>query len=51
MTSSLWTDYFHRDKERCVTKQVQHDAIVETLLSCGIPVGNVKVVCDEDEMI
>ena len=25
--------------------------LVETLLSCGIPVGNVKVVCDEDEII
>lgn len=48
---SLWVDYFHRDKEKFATKQAQHDAIVETLLSCGIPVGNVKVVCDEDETI
>lgn len=29
---------------------MQHDAIVETLLSCGIPVGNVKVVCDEGQV-
>ena len=50
-TPSLWTDYFHRDKEMYATKQMQHDAIVETLLSCDIPVGNIKVVCDEDEMI
>ena len=50
-TPSLWTDYFHRDKEKYATKQAQHEAIVKTLLSCGIPVGNVKVVCDEDEMI
>lgn len=50
-TPSLWTDYFHRDKEKYATKQAQHDAIVETLLSCGIPVGNVKIVCDEDETI
>ena len=48
---SLWTDYFHRDTERYATKQDQHDALVETLLSCGIPADNIKVVCDEDENI
>ena len=48
---SLWTDYFHRDTERYATKQEQHDALVKTLLSCGIPADNIKVVCDEDENI
>ena len=51
MTSSLWTDYFHRDKERFATKQAQHDALVKILRGCSIPAGNIRVVCDEDEMI
>ena len=47
----LWTDYFHRDIERYATKLDQHDALVKTLLSCGISADNIKVVCDEDENI
>lgn len=47
-TPSLWTDYFHRDKDKYATERKQHDALVEILLSCGIPVGNINVVCDED---
>ena len=47
----LWTDYFHRDTEKYATKQEQHDSLVDTLLSCGIPAESIKVVCDEDEMI
>lgn len=47
----LWTDYYHRDKERYAKKQEQHNAIVRTLLSCGISADNINVVCDEDAKI
>ncbi len=50
-TPSLWMDYFHRDTERYATKQKQHDSLISTLLACGIPAKNIRVVCDEDEMI
>lgn len=45
---TLWTDYYHRDKNRFPTKQEQYDALVKTLLGCRIPASNIKVVCDED---
>lgn len=43
-----WTDYFHRDKKRFATKQLQADDIHNTLSSLGIAKANQNVVCDED---
>lgn len=48
---SLWTDYFHCDKNRFSSKQEQHDALEKTLLGCGIPASNIQVVCDVDARI
>ena len=45
---AMWTDYFHRDKKKYVTKQVQADAVRAIMLAIGIPDANQNVVCDED---